>query len=263
MAYRTQLSCKESFLGARAPTAWSYMFFWKRTQKNPRNKTQKHLLNSKVLLQSAICFLFPSLLNTLPGNFSKGRNYNLPILLAIALILPKFLACLLGVLLTPRCPVSCSPLLIAVSSINSQVKGHLIPLTLVQLHYFHSFSYFYLGKSLIYFLENIFTLLLHSAENGVCRRTIKNQDDIWVTFWTGFQSLNGSLWENSNFLTPTPPQVNSSHHQHVLKRSRMLSSRNMALLSPPLLLKTFFFKKKGNNFNIKQKFSVSTVERNR
>lgn len=113
--------------------------------KNSRNKTQKHLLNSKVLLQSAICFLFPNLLNTLPGNGSKGRNYNLPILLAIALTFPEFLAWLLGVLLTPSISNLLQPsLLIVAISIKSQVKGHLILLILMQLHYFHSFSYFYL-----------------------------------------------------------------------------------------------------------------------
>lgn len=160
-------------LGARAPTSSSYMLFWK------RNKTQKHLLNSKVLLQSAICFLFPNLLNTLPGNFSKGRNYNLPILLAIAITLPEFLAWLLEVLLTPSiASLLQRSLLTAVSSINCQVKGHLIPLVLIQLYYFHSFSYFYLQKYFIYFLENTFTLIFYSAENGVCRRSIKNQDDI-------------------------------------------------------------------------------------
>lgn len=80
-----------------------YVFLEKKPKKKPtKNKTPKHLLNSEVLLQSAICFLFPNLLNSLPGNFSTGRNYNLPILLATALALPEFLARLLGVLLTPK-----------------------------------------------------------------------------------------------------------------------------------------------------------------
>lgn len=105
-------------------------FSGKETKKTPETKPENicSTLKSSYSLQ----FLFPNLLNTLPGNFFKGRNYNLPILLAITLILPEFLAWLLGVLVTPSISSLLQPsLLIVISSINSQVKGHLIPLILM------------------------------------------------------------------------------------------------------------------------------------